>query len=153
MKAPDHVILHCAVTPDYPEGDEHFDRFGADDIDLWHKKRGWKKIGYQYVVRRTGEIEGDDPGEAGRGDFETGAHTRGHNEGTIGICWIGEIHPTPQQVESLLKLFKRLRAAYGIEWHQWKGHYEYNPHKTCPGFSMDVFRRLLKCYKENDDEQ
>jgi len=135
---PKIVILHCADTPDYPESHPHFDRFGAEDVDLWHKRRGWKGNGYQWVVRRTGEVE------AGRGEDEVGAHTEGVNNGSIGICWIGEKHFTDQQIDSLVNLFQEIKKRHGIDWHDWKGHYEFKRSKDCPGVSMNLFRRFLK---------
>ncbi len=70
------IIVHCSATR---EGAD----FHARDIDRWHKQRGYKKIGYHYVVTLDGSIEG------GRAENEIGAHCVGHNSNSIGVCYIG----------------------------------------------------------------
>lgn len=52
-------------------------------IDRWHKERGFKKIGYHYVIYLDGSIH------EGRKEEEIGAHTVGHNANSIGICYVG----------------------------------------------------------------
>lgn len=52
-------------------------------IDRWHKERGFKKIGYHYVIYLDGSIH------VGRQEEEIGAHTVGHNANSIGICYVG----------------------------------------------------------------
>lgn len=69
-------MIHCSATK---EG-KYFD---AKDIDNWHKNIGWKGIGYHYVIRLDGAIE------VGRPLFQRGAHVRGYNKYSIGICYIG----------------------------------------------------------------
>ena len=71
-----YLILHCAATP---EGKS----FTAKDIDKMHKQRGFKKIGYHYVIDLDGTIE------KGRAENEIGAHCIGYNSKSIGICYIG----------------------------------------------------------------
>lgn len=132
------VILHCSATPDYLEGEEHFDRYGVAEIDKWHKARGWSGCGYHFVIRRPGDIE------SGRSVSRIGAHTLGENYDSIGICWIGTNRPTHYQVDSLRKMYRRIRTSFGIEHDQWFGHYEYTNNKTCPGVSMELVRAFLK---------
>jgi hypothetical protein len=44
------IVIHCsAVRPNQTSS--------AADINDWHKDRGFKCIGYHYVIRRNGEIE------------------------------------------------------------------------------------------------
>ena len=71
------IILHHSATP--PSMD-----IGADEIDGWHRERGFSKIGYHEVIRKSGAIE------AGRDRSEEGAHCMGHNKHSIGICLIGD---------------------------------------------------------------
>lgn len=70
------IIIHCSATK---EGVD----FKAKDIERWHKQRGFKKIGYHYVIDLDGTIE------QGRKETENGAHTVGHNSIALGICYIG----------------------------------------------------------------
>lgn len=135
---PTRVFLHCAATPDYPEGDAKYDLFGAADIDAWHKQRGFDEIGYHFVIRRTGEIE------KGRSILKKGAHVKGCNFNSIGICYIGTRWPTKEQVKSIIKLYRKIYNSYKINYDNWYGHYEENKSKTCPGFSMHLFRELMR---------
>lgn len=84
------IVVHCsAVRPGQ--------RSSAADIDLWHKQRGWKGIGYHYVVRRNGTIE------LGRPIEEIGAHCYPHNRHSIGICYEGglDANGVPDDTRSL----------------------------------------------------
>jgi len=136
--SPTKVILHCSATPDYKEDDKLFDMYGKHDIDKWHRERGWHGCGYHYVIRRGGEIE------KGRRDYEKGAHCLGYNHNSLGICYMGTREPTLMQLESIVKLYYDIRKLHLIEYPSWFGHYEFNPQKMCPGFSMNVFRDYLR---------
>lgn len=138
VKSPERVILHCSATPDFSDSNEKYDLFGASDIDDWHRQRGFDEIGYHWVIRRTGIIE------SGRDELELGAHTMGHNTGSIGVCFIGMKDPTEIQVIALLILYSRIRRKYGIDYTNWFGHNEFNARKSCPGISMNVLRELLR---------
>jgi N-acetylmuramoyl-L-alanine amidase len=59
--------------------------FNAKAIDEMHKARGFKKIGYHYVVLLDGTVE------KGRSEDEIGAHAQGSNANSIGVCYIGGI--------------------------------------------------------------
>lgn len=110
---------------------------GRREIDLWHKDRGFKEIGYHYVIRRDGVVE------RGRPDRVPGAHVSGHNGTTIGICMIGGLDEsgrpapeyTPAQWAALRKLLAELVLAYpGAEI---KGHRDYpRVAKACPSFDV-----------------
>jgi hypothetical protein len=135
---PKRVFLHCSATPDYPEESSRFDLFGAADIDAWHRKRGWSEIGYHYVVRRPGTIE-----EGDRHWSEYGAHVKGENKDTLGVCYIGTRWPTQKQINSLIAVFTMIWRKFGIHSDNWFGHYEFDKRKTCPGISMHLIREVL----------
>lgn len=135
MNKPHTVILHCAATPD---SDDPKHDFGVKDIDKWHRERGWEGCGYHFVIRRNGQIE------SGRPIEKVGAHTLGHNQDSIGICYVGTYLPTPMQWESIFKLYGLLRDEYNIRWPNWFGHREFDSHKECPGFDPGILRRMLK---------
>ena len=121
------IIVHCSATP---EGKD----FTVKDIDGWHKQRGFRKIGYHYVVYRDGGYH------RGRQDSEIGAHCTGHNAYSIGVCYIGGVAKdgrTPKdtrtgaQKKTLITLLKTLKARYpGATIH---GHRDY-ANKACPSF-------------------
>lgn len=131
---PKRAILHCAATPDFG------DKFGAKDIDKWHRERGWKGCGYHWVLRRSGIWE------LGRPIELYGAHCRlGGNIDTVGLCYMGTHHPAPEQLEALVAKARELKTQFGIEVDDWFGHYEIDGRKPrCPGFDMELFRAFLR---------
>ena len=79
MRKIDKIILHCAATP---EGRD----ISMETIKSWHVKgNGWSDIGFHYVIELDGTIK------EGRPMHRSGAHTKGHNTGSIGVCYIGGI--------------------------------------------------------------
>jgi len=133
------VILHCAATPDYPRTNPAFDTFGADDIRVWHMKdNGWDDIGYHRVIRKTGVQE------KGRSIKDAGAHTKGQNSDSIGVCLIGTRYPTSEQLATLATVYLEFKDTYGLDYIDWYGHYEFDKRKTCPGIPMDLVRAYLR---------
>ncbi len=101
------IIVHCsAVKPGQPSS--------ARQIDMWHRRLGWKGIGYHYVVLRDGRVE------QGRPEMVAGAHCANHNAHSIGVCYEGGLDAagvpcdtrTEAQKESLVQLLKELRGRY-----------------------------------------
>ena len=130
MREIDKIIVHCSATP---EGRD----VSAATIDDWHKQRGWSGIGYHYVVGLDGKIE------YGRSVYSTGAHVKGHNTGSIGLCYIGGLDAvsktakdtrTPEQKESLLDLIKTLKRLHPDA--TVHGHNEFSS-KSCPCFNAN----------------
>lgn len=70
------IVVHYSAT--YADQD-----VTRDDIDKMHRERGFREIGYHWFIRRDGTLE------EGRPESVMGAHVRGHNAGTIGICYAG----------------------------------------------------------------
>jgi N-acetylmuramoyl-L-alanine amidase len=71
---------------------------------------GWIDIGYHFVIG-NGTLSGDGEVEEGRPIWAVGAHSRGHNKDSIGICLVGNFNleaPTGKQLESLASLLERL---------------------------------------------
>ena len=66
-----YLVVHCSATPASRD-------IGAKEIDLMHRQKGWRCIGYHYVIRRDGRVE------AGRPENEPGAHVEGHNGHSLG---------------------------------------------------------------------
>jgi N-acetylmuramoyl-L-alanine amidase len=125
------IIIHCAATP-------NGNHFTAEDIHKWHLERGWSGIGYHYVIRVDGVLE------VGRPEYWTGAHAKGHNSNSIGICLIGTDEYNLDQWSILKKLLTKLSAKYvGVKI---IGHNEIS-NKSCPGF--DVQKWLNEEFYEN----
>jgi len=101
------IIVHCSATP--PSQD-----IGREEIDEWHRKRGFDGIGYHNVIRRDGGVE------FGRSLMQEGAHVRGHNEESIGICLVGGIDEAgasePNYTENQMTSLRGLLAHYTEQW-------------------------------------
>lgn len=98
---------------------------------------GWDDVGYHYLVDWEGRIL------EGRALDRMGAHTDGHNEGSIGIAVMGDFEtqrPTSKQLQALRDLADWLSWAYAIAPERILGHKDFNA-TACPG------RYLL----DNDD--
>lgn len=129
MRKINEIIVHCSATA---EGKD----FTVEDITRWHKARGFKTIGYHYVVYRDGSVH------AGRPVNEIGAHCLGHNANSIGVCYIGGLATdgkTPKdtrtgaQKEALRNLLKKLVKDYHLPKGSIHGHRDFAA-KACPSF-------------------
>lgn len=136
LSAVDYLVVHCSATP------AHMD-VTAKDIKRWHRKRGFLDIGYHYVIRRDGTLE------FGRDESEPGAHVRGFNHRSLGICMIGGStggkRPKPEdnfeetQFNALAKLLGYLSRKYPDA--EIKGHGEMpRVAKACPSFDVELFK-------------
>ena len=76
------IVLHCSAT--YP-GWLSSEGLEAKMIEIraWHLGRGWRDIGYHYVIDRNAALG------IGRPVTEVGAGVMGHNQGVIHVCLIG----------------------------------------------------------------
>ena len=129
------IILHCSATP---EGKD----FTVDDIKKWHLQRGFKDIGYHYVIYRDGTVK------KGRKDNENGAHCVGHNSTALGICYIGGMDAenkrpkdtrTTEQHDALLNLVEELMTKYKLTLDKVYCHNNFAK-KDCPSFQISEFR-------------
>lgn len=137
MRSINKIIIHCSATA---EGRD----YTVKDIDKWHKAQGWNCIGYHYVIYRDGSIH------EGRKESEIGAHCKGQNSHSIGICYIGGCasdNKTPKdtrtdaQKEALIILIETLLAKYpGAEVY---GHRDFST-KACPSFDAKAEYKDLK---------
>jgi len=142
MKEIKKIIIHCSDS----------DFGSASVIDEWHKERGWDGIGYHYVITNGAQnscrpYKGSDDGiiQDGRNVEKQGAHVRGHNSDSIGICLIGKHHFTGKQMfYALPALLNFLFNTYKLDSDNIFGHNEFNPEKTCPNFNVNHLRNLLK---------
>ena len=118
---------------------------GKYEIRKWHvEENGWLDIGYNFVIRRDGVLEyGRDLDKDGDYLEEIGAHVRGYNTHSLGICLIGGVDKdgSPQdnfttlQYQTLAKLLRELKADYKDAIIQ--GHRDFKGVKTdCPSFDV-----------------
>lgn len=120
------IIVHCSATP---EGRN----VSVADIDRWHRERGFDGIGYHYVVYIDGSVH------EGRPLNKVGAHCKGHNAHSIGICYIGgvDLNGKPKdtrtlaQKDALVNLLMRLKRRFPKA--VIRGHRDFAA-KACPSF-------------------
>jgi N-acetyl-anhydromuramyl-L-alanine amidase AmpD len=143
MNFPDikKIIIHCSDSA-----------FGDKDlIESWHLRRGFKSIGYHFVITNGVLAHGnaynpinDGLVQLGRSLTEQGAHCQHHNADSIGICLIGCRHFTAAQLlhtlPDLLASFMALPNITGPECVF--GHRDFNPAKTCPNIDTALLRFL-----------
>ena len=129
----ERVIYHCSDTPQGAD-------YTAQDINRWHINRGWECIGYHFVIRISGIIE------FGRSVNYVGAHCKGQNLGSIGICYIGRTEPSIPQKEATADLYRLFKKELNIDAYNWFCHNQFNPEKTCPGFKVDKLHDILSSY-------
>jgi len=125
MRIIKELVIHCSDSPLGRDDD-------ASDIKRWHLARGWRDIGYHYVILLDGTIQSGRPVE------QSGAHVIGHNLNSIGICYIGgedgRDTRTEEQKRSLEVLLGMLRRMYWDA--EILGHRDFeNVYKACPGFN------------------
>lgn len=131
MREINKIIIHCTATK---EGVE----VTAAEVDRWHKKAGYNKIGYHFLILLNGEVQ------KGRGIAEIGAHTKGYNTNSIGICYVGGLDSngkakdtrTEAQKITLKELITRLKAEYPKA--TIHGHREF-ANKACPCFDVKEY--------------
>ena len=132
----DYIAIHCSaskVTSD----------IGAAEIRDWHvNDNGWSDIGYGLVIRRSGLLE------MGRGIDEVGAHVKGFNSISVGVCMVGglDIHGrpednfTPEQYHTLETTIKFLKKLYPDA--KVQGHRDFpDVRKDCPCFDVKSWCR------------
>ena len=137
MRKINKVIIHCSATP---EGRD----YTVADIDRWHRERGFNEIGYHYVVYRDGSVH------AGRDVAKIGAHCKGQNADSIGICYIGGLDAggkakdtrTEAQKRALRVLVAKLVKEYPIK--EILGHRDTSPDTNGNG-KVDSWERIKEC--------
>lgn len=132
------IIIHCSATrDDWMQGQSTAAKVA--EIKRWHMDdNGWSDIGYHWIIDRDGTVA------AGRTMERDGAHVKGHNKGTVGVCLLGGFgssendspydHYTAEQMASLRKLIGKLQFEYQSIT-KVTGHNQYAA-KACPGFQV-----------------
>ncbi len=129
MRKIDKIFIHCSATP---EGRD----IKMETIKSWHVKgRGWRNIGYHFVIELDGTLK------VGRPMEQMGAGVKGHNANSIHVCYVGGIDKnkkakdtrTEEQRETLNTIIGRLVEQYPDA--SVHGHNEF-ANKACPSFDV-----------------
>ena len=119
------LVVHCSDT-------NNGEDLSAFDIHKMHLNFGWDGIGYHKVICRSGKVEN------GRPEYWMGAHVKGKNDVSLGVCLIGRDDFTKLQFSSLEAVLREWKSLYPdakILGHRDTG----NTSKTCPNFDIGVW--------------
>ena len=123
------LVVHCSDT-------NNNEKIDARDIHEMHVGFGWNGIGYHKVILRSGKIEN------GRPDYWVGAHVKGKNYISLGVCLIGKDQFTKKQFASLKKILKVWKFQHPLA--KIVGHTDTgNTKKTCPNFDVIAWSKNL----------
>jgi len=142
MRNIDKIIIHCSATPEFRD-------VTTDDLYNWHVvQHGWSDIGYHYFIDLDGVVHECRPVE------RQGAHTKGLNKNSIGICYAGGLDKQMKpkdtrnrlQTRALDLLIYDLLEQY--EFATLHGHNEFSS-KACPSFDVQKeFEYIINYYNE-----
>ena len=106
MRTCNLIVIHCLAT-------EAGKDYSLGVVDRWHRMRGFRKIGYHFLVHIDGSID------IGRLLQEIGAHAKGYNRNSIGICYVGGLRNgrawdtrTVAQIHALRALVAALQSMF-----------------------------------------
>lgn len=124
-----YIVLHCSATYSFANYSEKL-------LDSDHRVRGFVMAGYHFYIRKSGRIV------QFRGIDRVGAHVKGYNSRSVGVCYEGglTVDGTPgntmtgEQVASCRALLTTLHNLFPSA--KIVGHNDLNPKKACPGFKV-----------------
>ena len=131
------IVIHCSAT--------RADRdFTAKDVDTAHRFRGFSCWGYHYYIRKSGQIE------PMRDEDTVGAHARGFNAISLGVCYEGGLDEngkaadtrTSRQKEAMHRLVNELLQRYPDA--KVVGHRDLSPDTNYNGI-VDPWERIKEC--------
>ena len=131
------IFLHHSLTRDS-------ETVSWDAIRRYHTQAlGWSDIGYHAGIELI-----NDRYEIllGRPFSKTGAHTRGHNRNSIGICMVGNFDlyfPPDEQWNLTMNFIRDLMKIFKISKKHIFGHCEFSS-KSCPGNTINMERLRMR---------
>ena len=122
-----YLVVHCSDTTDDAA-------LTGRDIHQMHLGFGWDGVGYHRIIGRDGVIE------HGRPDYWIGAHVKGFNDVSLGVCLIGRHNFTDAQMQALETVLRGWKTAFPAA--EIVGHCDFDyTEKTCPNFDVAVWCR------------
>lgn len=137
----DLIVIHCSAT-------KETSRLTPLALDRMHRQRGFNGCGYHYYIERDGKINSMRPSE------KVGAHARGYNAHSLGICYEGGLDKngraadtrTERQKVSLRALVKVLRQLYPTI-NRVVGHRDLSADRNGDGvITPDVWTKQCPCF-------
>lgn len=130
MRAIRKIVVHHSASP----------AVSMEKIEEWHIERGFSEVGYHYVIQAGGFVR------LGRKLSRVGAHCKGHNSDSIGVCVVGSFEngePVPgKQWVALVSIVSDLMRQYDLSVRDVYGHKELGS-TLCPGFDPQSLRDAL----------
>ena len=143
MRKIDLIVIHCSATRE--------DRtLTPDDLDTSHRRRGFNGTGYHYYIRKDGTVHLTRPLE------RVGAHAKGFNASSIGVCYEGGLDcrgrpadtRTPEQRAALQLLVHQLLAKFPHC--RVCGHRDLSPDRNGNGeIEPEEWIKMCPCFKVN----
>ena len=107
MRRVNLIVVHCSATRE----DRDFTEY---DLDVCHRRRGFNGPGYHYYIRKDGRVINT------RAIERVGAHAKGYNAHSIGVCYEGGLNSCGQpkdtrtalQKHSMKVLIESLKAEF-----------------------------------------
>ena len=133
------IVLHCSAT-------RVNQNFTIEQLEACHKARGFQTIGYHFYITKDGTLY------PGRPESQMGAHAKGFNAHSIGVCYEGGLDEdgnpadtrTPEQKVAMARLIVQLHQQFPTI-NRVLGHRDLpGVHKACPCFDATELQGLLK---------
>lgn len=134
------LVLHCSAT-------RNCDTYTPEQLLRDHLARGFHGCGYHYYITRQGRLFAMRPVD------RIGAHVRGHNSDSIGICYEGGLDHkyepcdtrTPMQRQTLSQLLHALLQLYPHAFVL--GHRDLSPDRNGDGrITSDEWVKVCPCF-------
>ncbi len=146
MRTINYIVVHCSATrEDRP--------FTVEALRAAHLGRGFSDIGYHYYIRRDGTVVNTRPLAL------AGAHVKGYNKYSIGICYEGGLDArgcpkdtrTPEQRAALRllvhQLLRRFRGNVRV-----CGHRDLSPDRNGDGVvEPEEWVKVCPCFEVEKD--
>ena len=132
------IVLHCSATRENQN-------FTIEQLEACHKARGFRTIGYHFYITKDGTLY------PGRPESQIGAHAKGYNAHSIGICYEGGLDAhgrskdtrTEAQKITMEELLRSLLVDYPDA--EIVGHRDLpNVHKDCPCFDTKAWLKEIR---------
>lgn len=139
------IVVHCSAT-------RTGTTLSPSQLDEMHRLRGFDGMGYHYYIRRDGTLV------TGRSEERMGAHVRGYNAYSIGICYEGGLDAagnpkdtrTAQQRVRLRSLIEKLVMRYPLA--RVRGHRDLSPDVDGNGrIDSNEWIKMCPCFEIRDE--